>query len=391
MIHMIRKAYLCGMLSERLRNRMSRELVTRFHFPPRLLGYRYLAQRDASEFDHELIDGPEINRFPLPLNVTSREELPRDDTHWPFSFWNVPERLVSETYFATIPNCRILIQHDEWSDPHYAIVTGDEAVRVRGTQFVPTLHAALMRDGGERLHMQRGTWILEQWDRNWAHWLQWHLAKIALLQKHGRAEHLILPEPHRLSSVVERSLDALGIDRARAHQLSSSILEVDELTVVGMDEYRPSLLDDLRNRMFMASPRRDRRLFISRAKSAWRRLRNEDDCWPIFAAHGYERVFMEDYSFDEQRALIGEAAVVAGVHGAGLTNVIFGAPGLHVIEIADAAFPNPQVYALASAMRHRYWLLIASPVGTFRPGYHDLVVDVDELRAVVERVEGSSA
>jgi capsular polysaccharide biosynthesis protein len=376
------------MWTERLLNRLSRECVTRLRLPPRLFGYRYLRQREPSDFDCQLIDGPAISRVPLPGNIATRDQLPADTSHWPFSFRDVPERRVSETFFATIPDCRVLVGRDRWGDGYYAIVTGrDEAVRVRGTQFVPARHAPLLRHGGERVHLRRATWILEQWDRNWAHWLQWHLVKVALLQRHGRAENIVLPDRHRLSPVVDRSLDALGVDRAAAHPLSSPILDVDELTVVGMDEYRAPLVDDLRNRMTLSSARRDRKLFVSRAKASWRRLRNEDECWPILQAHGYERVFMEDHPFDEQRALIGEAAVVAGVHGAGLTNVIFGANGLQVIEIADAAFPNPQVYALSGALRHRYRVLFASPAGEFNPGYHDVAVNVDELRDVVGQVD----
>src|SRR2546423_801441 len=111
---------------------LSRGSVTRRRLPPRLFGYRYLRQREPSDFDCQLIDGPEISRVPLPGNITTRDQLPGDTSHWPFSFRDVPERRVSETFFATIPNCRVLVGRDRWGDGYYAIVTGrDEAVRVR--------------------------------------------------------------------------------------------------------------------------------------------------------------------------------------------------------------------------------------------------------------------
>lgn len=368
----------------RLWNRLAREGVTRAHLPPRLFGYRYLRSRVPSDFDYELIDVPTVSRVPLPLNVASRDQLPRDASHWPFSFWDVPERAVAATFFATIPHCRIVIARDKWDDGYYAIITArDEAVQLRGTQFIPQMHARLLRGGAPRVHLPRATWILEQWDRNWAHWLQWHLVKITLLQRHGRGADIVIPELNRMSDKTEPSLDALGLDRATAHRLSTPILDVDELTVVGMDEYRAPAVEDLRDRMLVPSPR-NRKLYISRSKAQWRRLTNEEECWPLFEKHGYERVFMEALSFDEQRALIGEAAVVAGVHGAGMTNVIFGRPGLTVIEIADSAFPNPQVYALSAALKHRYFVLFAAPVGEINPGYNDVVVDVDELRGVLD-------
>ncbi|MDZ7757189.1 glycosyltransferase 61 family protein [Rhodohalobacter sp.] len=45
-----------------------------------------------------------------------------------------------------------------------------------------------------------------------------------------------------------------------------------------------------------------------------------------------------------------QAEIVVAPHGAAITNVIFLSPGTHVVEIADLSFPNPNFYALASAM-----------------------------------------
>jgi len=375
------------MWTERLRNCLAREALGRLHLPPWLFGHRYLRRREPSEFDCELIDAATVSRVPLPSNVASRDQLPDDASLGPCSFRDVPERPVSETFFATIPRCRVLVGRDQWDNGFYAIVTeNDEEVGVRGTQYIPAMHAPLMRRGAPRVHLQRATWILEQWDRNWGHWLQWHLVKIALLQKHGRGANIVIPERNRMSDAAEASLDALGFDRTTAHRLSSSVIEVDELTVVGMDAYRASLLDDLRNRLLVSPARRDRKLFISRAKAARRRLRNEDECWSIFEAHGYESMVMDEHSFDAQRALIGEAAVIAGLHGSGLVNVIFGAPGLEVIEIASGGF-NPQIYALCGALQHRYRVLFGTPVGEGNLNDQDVAVDAGELRDVVERVD----
>ena len=373
------------MWTDRVLNRLSREILTRVPLPPSWLGYRYLRDRDPLRGDALLIDPPGVAHVPLPLNIPTRDELPRDRGGWGFSMHDVPERAMEPTYIATVPNCRILSAPDEWGDLHYAIVDDRGAVlRVRGTGFVRELHAPLMKC--DAVPLARATWILEQWDQNYSHWLQWHLVKIAMLQKHGRADALLLPAASRLAPVIDRSLQALGVDRAAAHTLSSPVVAVDRLTVAGMDHYRDTLAGDLRDRLVVAS-RKQRRLFISRAKAGWRRLRNEEACWPILESFGFERVLMEDYDFDEQRRLIGEAAVIAGPHGTGLANMIFAVPGLHVIEIYDAAFPNPQFYALAGALGHHYWLVRGTPAGDFRPGYHDIDADVAELRVVLAEVQ----
>jgi capsular polysaccharide biosynthesis protein len=363
---------------ERVLNRLSRELVSRFGFHPAWCGYRYL-NLEVPE-NATLIHAGTVSEVPLPCNITSRAELSRDRHIAGFSFYDVPHRLVEPTYVATLRNCRILTQTDAWGDSHYAVVSpAQREVGVRGTGFQRQFHASLMRQESEWL--PKATWILEAWDRNYAHWLQWHLTKIALLQKRGLAQNVLLPP---LRGFVAASVAMLGLDSYT--QIPGSVVHVDELNVVGMDHYRASLLRDLRDRMVGAAPLPKRGLFISRRSATRRRLMEEDRCWDMLRARGYERVFMEDLSFAEQVALMSEAKVVVGLHGAGLANILFAPAGAHVIEIADVTFPNPQFYALAGALGHHYWLLHAQPVGELNPGYHDLTLNVARLESVLDSV-----
>jgi capsular polysaccharide biosynthesis protein len=377
-------------LTERILNRAARALVTRLRVPPRLLGYRHLDSRHPSGYDYLLIDPPAVSRTPLPCNVSDRDALPRNTGQWGFSFFDVAERIVSETYIATIPNCRVLTAHDQWGDPHYAIVTADdEVVQVRGTAFDRALHAGLIARSQPETYVEKATWILEQWDRNYAHWLQWHLTKIALLQKEGRAGNLILPPAFPLKSVIDGSLAAFGIDRTTSRTLSEAVLSVGELTVTGIDDYRRWLIEAVRDRLSMPHSGPPRKLFISRSRAIRRRLTNEDACWELLRQCGYERVWMEELDFDQQRALMADAVAVVSVHGAGLTNVMFAPAGLHLIEISNVTFPNAQFYALAGALGHHYWLIRGTPEGDRRAGDHDLTADYGELRDAVLRVEAA--
>src|SRR5206468_1415746 len=111
----------------------------------------------------------------LPRNVPDRDALPRESSKWGFSFHDVPERRIAATKIVTIRDCRILIAADEWGDPHYAILRGDRQVQARGTGFDRRLHRSLLGRGHAVQRIGRAAWILEQWDRNYSHWLQWHL------------------------------------------------------------------------------------------------------------------------------------------------------------------------------------------------------------------------
>jgi capsular polysaccharide biosynthesis protein len=343
-----------------------------------------------------IIDPAGTTSIPLPRNVASRDMLLRDRGVWGFSFYDAPERSMSETFIATVPNCRILSQFDRWGEPdgneYYAIVTEDDrSLNVSGTRYEPEFHRLLLAaPSSNQGHLRKAAWVLELWDRNYAHWIEWMLVKIALLHRRGLTSHLLMPRAHRLAEVVHSSVAALGIDVAALPRMGPKVLHVDELTVVGIDYYRTSLVANLRDMLRVDSPRKvpSRRIFVSRANAQWRRLTNEDDCWAVLGRFGFERIFMEELGFQGQFDLMQEAAVFVGVHGAGMVNIMFAPKGLHVVEIFDPGFANPQYYALAGAIGHPYWLIRGTSVGEPNPGYNDLEVNVAELERIAERIDG---
>jgi capsular polysaccharide biosynthesis protein len=76
-----------------------------------------------------------------------------------------------------------------------------------------------------------------------------------------------------------------------------------------------------------------RAILVSRADAPKRALLNEELLLDVFADRGLERVALGNLSVGEQIALMGQADLVVGCHGAGLTNVIYCRPGTTVIEI----------------------------------------------------------
>jgi len=374
-------------LRERLFDRLARELVGRLHLAPSLCGYRYVRRVPESAYESETLDPETIGTGDLPCNVADRDALPRESSKWGFSFHDVPERRIAATKIVTVRDCRVVIAPDEWGDPHYAILSGDRQVQARGTGFDRRLHRSLLGQHAGQ-HIARAAWILEQWDRNYSHWLQWHLVKVVLLREQRAGLPFIVPG--RLSKPAGRSLELLGARQEDTIPISSSIVDVDELTFVAMDDYRPSLLRALRDAI-VRDPDPKRKIYISREKAERRHLREEASCWELLQQRGYERVFMEDLSFDDQLELMREAAVLVTPHGTGMANMIFAPPGLQVVEIADAGFPNPQFYALAAALGHPYWLVRGRPLGTQPPGYNDITVDVRDLSDVIDCVEDIEA
>jgi capsular polysaccharide biosynthesis protein len=166
-------------------------------------------------------------------------------------------------------------------------------------------------------------------------------------------------------------------------------LEVERLTVVGTDRFRPELLQAVRAAMPQPQPQAPatRKVFVSRAKARGRHLVGEQALWPALQRRGFERVCMEDLAFEAQVRLMQQTRVLLAPHGAGLTNMLFCPSAAEVLEIADPGYPNPNFYAMAAALGHGYWLIEGRGVGEGHALQRDLEVAPEAVRAALDRLE----
>jgi len=364
-------------------------------------GYRHVQNRSIAELrlrgsrgavlDYHQLHPAEVATNDLPANVTSREQLPRERGWWGYSFHDVPERLSQETFVAKLHRCRIVAYRDpdQQDDFYPAIVTqAGEAAELPQIRFREK-HAALLRGRGATVDMEQATWIAERVYHNHSHWLTAHLPKLLLLKQRGQLENVVLPS--RRTDAIDASLKMLAMDPDSFSAFDDGQqLRVEKLTVVGTDRFRPELLRLVPAAFNVPQAHsRKRRIYISREGATRRRFLDEDRAWGMLKAAGFERVRMEDLTFAQQVKLMSETQVLCGPHGAGLTNMLFCPPGTDIIEIADLTFPNPNFYALASALGHRYWLLPGQGVGQKHPLVRDVSLDLSHLERSLRCLEES--
>lgn len=383
------------MCTLRLLKRIAKTIAVGLNIPPRMLRYRCLRSQSPREYARltggrfEELEPSGISRNPMPQNIGFRGDLFTESMNWGYSFRDVPDRKTEATIIATIPDCRIISYYDKWDNAFYAIVTRfDTMLQLRGTGFDHIHHRKILCETREAAHIDKAAWILECWSPNYFHWLIYHLPKIALLQDCGLDDCIILPEKNGLYPFIETSLELLGVKPANLPRLRSSILHVDELTVVGMDKFPVSRLRQVRDKL-VGKPygTAHRKIFISRNKAARRRLENEEELWNVVRDFGYEKVIMEAFSFREQIDLMSDTAAILSLHGAGLANMLFAPPGTHIIEIIAPEYPAPDYYSLACALGHHYWLLWGQVTNGKEQGHNDVTVDLSSIISVINKVE----
>ena len=81
------------------------------------------------------------------------------------------------------------------------------------------------------------------------------------------------------------------------------------------------------------SANEDKKIYLTREDSSYRKIINESDIIPILRAKGYKVINPQLYSIQEQIRIFSQADKIIGPHGSNLSNIIFSKPGTEIYEI----------------------------------------------------------
>jgi hypothetical protein len=218
----------------------------------------------------------------------------------------------------------------------------------------------------------KGTYstIWGNWTDNYYHWLVEYLPRLYSLKCAG-SEPLVLLLPSTVSAFQKSVLETCLPDTMRVQYLENDEwIQAERFlfapTVVAGTDF-PLIPRDffgyLRERIFRRFhlPEKHeptKKIYISRDKAKTRRVRNEAAVVALLSAHGFDRYFLEDLSFEEQVRLFHQASIVVAPHGAGLTNLIF-AGEIPVVELLGLQ-PVPVYFFLALSMGQQYHYLLSN-------------------------------
>lgn len=235
------------------------------------------------------------------------------------------------------------------------------------------------------------------------HWMYDVLPRVGLMREAGIAldeiDHFAINPTH--APFQRESLSLLGIPENRLVACDPDThLESDELLVTSLSSSGTHIRDRvaafLRSTFLDPSlpiPAQARKIYISRQSAAWRRMANASDIEPILARHGFETVTLETMSLREQARLIHDASVIAGVHGAGYSNLIFCRPGTTVLEFFSPNYVHDLYWRVAIRAQLRYYYLIgegpAPPEGIDPHSVgEDVLVSAEKLEKLVRLAVG---
>ena len=176
--------------------------------------------------------------------------------------------------------------------------------------------------------------------RNFGHWLLDFLPQVVALSTVAPQSVFLLPDA--VSRFHPSTLALVGVRPEQIRPWKGSPISAARVLLLLHDGRlgggRPlSLLTAMHQVFRAAAPtgRGRRRVFVSRrdAKARRRWLANEAEVEQVFERRGFEILLMKDVSLDDQIRTFQDAQIVAGTSGAGLSDIVFAAPGMHLIVL----------------------------------------------------------
>ena len=235
----------------------------------------------------------------------------------------------------------------------------DGQICYEGNWWLPYLqaHPAYKRRLALRRRRLRGNIysLLCLWGTEFYHWFHDVLPRLETALPHLPPDTRFLinsnPKPWQLDSLAafEIKPEQLEIQPARVYTRAERLWFATPVghTTLASGAIIKRVANRLRHHFVEDnSEEKLRRLHISRRKTNFRRIVNENEIIPLLEERGFETVLSEELSLREQVKWFSATVAMVGVHGAGLTNLMYCAPGSYIGEIyTGRVFPHYLVTA----------------------------------------------
>jgi Glycosyltransferase 61 len=300
------------------------------------------------------------------------------------------ELKVGPAFVFEIPNVNF------WGYYGGAVVTADNAVLADLSPEVwgPANHPIYSRWHLPKSRLLTGRiaiGVTPEASGNYYHWLLDLVPRVLLLkhaaQNFSNYDALLLNGSR--ANYEREILAALGVppekvryvDSCERFQIASAVIPSMDINVIA-----PWKVYGLRDLPFSGKQNQHRRIYLSRARAAVRRIANEKQISEVMRHRNFEIVEPENLSWREQANLFAGASVIVAPHGAALANIVFCQLGTRVVEISTRAGYRDWYWQLAAVAGLSYEVLEAQRSRSFSGPYEnaDMIVSPENLERLLE-------
>ncbi|MCF8342709.1 MAG: glycosyltransferase family 61 protein [Chitinophagaceae bacterium] len=211
--------------------------------------------------------------------------------------------------------------------------------------------------------------VFDIWSTNFFHWMTEVVPKLQHLATIGENLIIYIPEPIFRQSFAKFTLSLFANISFRAisiNHITKFIIQKAYFCNLKMQSgnYHPEIIKGAA--LFLKTSVQQnylsaKRVFIYRDILDGRGIENFNEIIPLLDQYGFHIVDLGKLTTEEQIASMQNCEILAGVHGAGLTNMMFLPSGAKVLELRrhDDNLNNCY-FSLASALGHNYYYLLCN-------------------------------
>jgi hypothetical protein len=230
---------------------------------------------------------------------------------------------------------------------------------------------------------------------NFAHWLYFHLARLALVESASNLKGVPLVVGENANRTHLECLERMGYAESKLIRLRKGRLArfkrlwtpmMPLCGIRGVFFWFPGIIDFLRTRLGVkASLARRRRLYITRRGARWRRVLNEDEVVKSLGKWGFEVIDPAVMSISQQIDIAAETEAIVGPFGAGMHLLVFAPKGTRVVTLKHQFVFFDWDPVICHEIGQRYVPVSGTPtVAGDNPNHYDFVVPPDHIEQALQ-------
>jgi capsular polysaccharide biosynthesis protein len=231
-------------------------------------------------------------------------------------------------------------------------------------------------------------WIIDNWSDGYFHWFTDALPRLIASENKITSHVILLPIRYKKLPYI---LDSIKILNYQIEFYDSKIFIRNLLLPSHTAEsgnYNTSILKSLREKFgIIENAVGFRKIYVSREKAFKRKILNENKLISLLKSFGYEIHYFEEYQLQKQIEVLQEAKYLIGLHGAGLTNMLFMPTNSNILELRIMADSHNNCYfSLASDLGMNYFYQQCEGTNS-ETHFSDVEVSLEELKGNIELME----
>lgn len=298
-----------------------------------------------------LVKYKSFRNIPLNLKETDKHLFEHEFIKYYYApFFKIISNCFITNQLVVIKNFRILMD-DEYFSTNVQIQSG----RIRFKIMIRSLFK-------KKIKLVDCILAIDNWSKGYFHWMTDVLPKLISLPEKYRSHILLLPKAYEELAFIQESLQRLNFDKIYYFE-NDEVIKATELIIPGIlaqtGNYNDRIMNVLRKQIlgsFNIRAKKTARVFVLRNKNISRKIINEIEIVELVKKYGFTVICFEELTWNEQVELMSSCSMLIGIHGAGLTNILFMPLGSSVLELRRKDDTHNNCYfSLASALELKYF------------------------------------